>query len=456
MYIATNWDPIYWNTACLIVNSGSLEEDESDFDEDDEGNVVEKKERTTDYGKIAKAIGDIISRGIRVSLVDINKSNFSFQPDPDNNEILFGMKALSNVGGPIIEQILANRPYAGIADFMARCPLNKSAMFSLIKAGAFDRLEQKAAAEMGLEPRIYVMIYYISKVCEAKKRITLQNFNGLIQHDLIPEELDLQKRTFNFTKYLKANKKVGKYYVFDEVCENFYNKYFDMEQLEVINGLTCILQTTWDKIYQTVMDGARDWIKDKQQDILEKYNALLFKECWDKYATGNVSAYEMEALCFYYHEHELQNVKTNKYGIVDFFSLSPDPDVDYYFKRNGHEIPIYKINKIIGTVIGKNDARSSITLLTTTGVVTVKFTKEYFAMYNRQISEKQEDGTKKVMEKGWFTRGTKLLVAGFRRDDTFVAKTYKNNGFHQLYKITTVSDNGDIEIIHDRAGMGEE
>lgn len=454
MYIATNWDPIYWNTACLIVNSGSLEE-EDNFDEDDEGNVVEKKERTTDYGKIAKAIGDIISRGIRVSLVDINKSNFSFQPDPDNNEILFGMKALSNVGGPIIEQILANRPYTGIADFMARCPLNKSAMFSLIKAGAFDKLEVKAAAEMGLEPRIYVMIYYISKVCDAKKRLTLQNFNGLIQHDLIPEELDLQKRTFNFTKYLKANKKVGKYYVFDEVCESFYNKYFDMELLEVINGLTCILQTTWDKVYQSVMDGARDWIKDKQQEILEKYNALLFKECWDKYATGNISSYEMEALCFYYHEHELQNVKTNKYGIVDFFNLSPNPDVDYYFKRNGHDIPIYKINKIIGTVIGKNDARSSVTLLTTTGVVTVKFTKEYFAMYNRQISEKQEDGTKKVMEKGWFTRGTKLLVAGFRRDDTFVAKTYKNNGFHQLYKITTVSDNGDIEIIHDRAGMGE-
>ena len=455
MYIATNWNPIYWNTACLIVNSGSLEE-EDNFDEDDEGNVVEKKERTTDYGKIAKAIGDIISRGIKVSLVDINKSNFSFQPDPDNNEILFGMKALSNVGGPIIEQILANRPYTGIADFMTRCPLNKSAMFSLIKAGAFDKLEANAAAEMGLEPRIYVMIYYISKVCDAKKRLTLQNFNGLIQHDLIPEELDLQKRTFNFTKYLKANKKVGKYYVFDEVCESFYNKYFDMELLEVINGLTCILQTTWDKVYQSVMDGARDWIKDKQQEILEKYNALLFKECWDKYAIGNISAYEMEALCFYYHKHELQNVKTNKYGIVDFFNLSSDPDVDYYFKRNGHDIPIYKINKIIGTVIGKNDARSSITLLTTTGVVTVKFTKEYFAMYNRQISEKQEDGTKKVVEKGWFTRGTKLLVAGFRRDDTFVAKTYKNNGFHQLYKITTVSDNGDIEIIHDRAGMGEE
>lgn len=455
MFIATNWNPIYWNTACLIVNSGSLEEEE-EFEEDDEGNVAQKKERTTDYGKIAKAIGDIISRGIRVSLVDINKSSYSFEPDVENNEILFGMKALSNVGGPIIEQIMSNRPYKSFKDFMNRCPLNKSAMFSLIKAGAFDKLESDWAAAAGIEPRKLIMIYYISQVCEAKKRITLQNFNGLIEHNLIPEELDLQKRTYLFTKYLKANQKVGKYYTFNEMCENFYNQFFDVEKLEVINGITCISQTNWDKIYQGVMDTVREWIKDNHDTILTTYNDMLFQETWDKYALGNVSSYEMESLCFYYHDHELINVDMNKYGIVDFFSLSPESDVDYFFKRNGHEIPIYKISKIIGTVIGKNDTRSSITLLTTTGVVTVKFTKEYFAMYNRQISEKQEDGTKKVMEKGWFARGTKLLVAGFRRDDTFVGKTYKNNGFHQLYKITDIYDNGEIELIHDRKGMGDD
>lgn len=455
MYIATKWNPIYWNTACLIVNSGSLEE-ESDFEEDeDTGEVVKKKERTTDYGKIAKAIGDIISRGIRVSLVDINKSSYSFEPDPDSNEILFGMKALSNVGGPVIEQIIAHRPYIGIADFMARCPLNKSAMFSLIKAGAFDKLETKWAKELQIEPRMLVMTYYISKVCEAKKRLTLQNFNGLIEHNLIPEELDLQKRTFNFTKYLKANKKVGKYYVFDNICEEFYNKYFDQDQLEIINGLTCIQQTKWDKIYQNIMDTARDWLKAHHDETLQKYNDLLFRECWDKYATGNISSYEMEALCFYYHDHELKDVKKNKYGIVDFNMLSEEPQVDYLFKRNGRDVPIFKISKIVGTVIGKNDTKSSVTLLTTTGVVNVKFTKEYFAMYNRQISEKQADGTKKVVEKGWFARGVKLLIAGFRRDDTFVAKTYKNNGFHQLYKIINITSNGEIELIHDRATMEE-
>ena len=456
MYIATKWNPIYWNTACLIVNSGSLEE-ESDFEEDeDTGEVAKKKEKTTDYGKIAKALGDIIGKGIKVSLVDINKSSYSFEPDADNNVILFGMKALSNVGGPIIDQIIANRPYIGIADFMARCPLNKSAMFSLIKAGAFDKVEEKWAKELGVEPRQLVMTYYISKVCEAKKRITLQNFNGLIQHDLIPEELDLQKRVFNFTKYLKANKKVGKYFVFDNICEEFYSKYFDMDLLEVINGLTCIEQTKWEKIYKSTMDKARDWIKENQNEILEKFNTILFKEMWDKYAGKSISAYEMESLCFYYHEHELKNVKMNKYGIVDFNDLSPEPAIDYFFKRNGRDLPIYKISKIIGTVIGKNDTRSSITLLTTTGVVNVKFTKEYFAMYNRQLSEKQPDGTKKVVEKGWFTRGVKLLVAGYRRDDTFVAKTYKNNGFHQIYKIVNVTDNGELELVHDRQGMSDD
>lgn len=456
MYIATRWNPIYWNTACLIVNSGSLEE-ESDYEEnEDTGEVVKKKERTTDYGKIAKAIGDIISKGIKVSLVDINKSSYSFEPDPDNNEILFGMKALSNVGDPIIEQIIKNRPYKGIADFMARCPLNKSAMLSLIKAGAFDKLEINLGKELGIEPRQAVMIYYISKTCEAKKRLTLQNFNGLMQKDLIPESLDLQKRVFTFTKYLKANKKVGKYYVFDNICEDFYSKYFDMEMLDIINGLTCIEQTKWEKIYKSVMETAKDWLRDNQEEILEKFNQLLFKECWDKYANSSISAYEMEALCFYYHEHELAHVDINKYGIVNFNDLSPESEIDYFFKRNGKDFPIYKISKIIGTVIGKNDAKSSITLLTTSGVVNVKFTRDYFAMYNKQISERQSDGTKKVVEKGWFTRGVKLLIAGFRRDDTFVAKTYKNNGFHQLYKILSVNPKGELELIHDRPNMEDE
>ena len=455
MFIANQWNPIYWNTACLIVNSGSLEE-EDDFEEDEDGNVIPKKEKATDYAKIAKALGDILSRGIKISLVDINKSQYSFEPDPENNEILFGLKALSNVGGPVIEQIEANRPYASIADFMAKCPLNKSAMISLIKGGAFDKLEEEWAKELNVEPRMLVMAYYLSKVCEPKKRLTLQNFNGLIQKDLIPASLAFQKRIYNFNKFLKASQKVGKYYVFNPECENFYNSFFNPEELDVINGVVCILQTKWDKIYQKQMDAARDWLKENQESVLKEFNQLLFLDCWEKYAQGNISAWEMESLCFYYHEHELANVNTFKYGIVDFFDLLEEPEVDYFFKRNGKEIPIYKTHKIIGTVIAKNDARSSIDLLTTTGVVTVKFTKDYFAMFGRQISEKQEDGTKKVMEKGWFQRGTKVMCTGIRRGDMFVTKTYKHTPTHQLYKILDVDEEGNMLLEHNRYGQGDE
>ena len=46
LYLATNFNPIYWNTAYLIVNSGSLEDDDSDDD----------SQVGTNYTKLAKAI----------------------------------------------------------------------------------------------------------------------------------------------------------------------------------------------------------------------------------------------------------------------------------------------------------------------------------------------------------------------------------------------------------------
>ena len=197
------------------------------------------------------------------------------------------------------------------------------------------------------------------------------------------------------------------------------------------------------------MDPARDWLKENQEEVLKKYNQVLFKEVWDKYASGNTSHWEMDALCFYHGKHELADVNVHKYGIKNFNDLSPDSEIDYLFKRAGHNIPIYKLCRIIGTVIAKNDSKSSISLLTTDGVVNVKFTRDYYAMFKKQISQVQPDGTKKVMEKGWFGRGNMLMITGFRREDTFVAKTYKSTEGHQLYKITEVNGE-DIVIQHER------
>ena len=434
-YIATEWNPIFWDTACLVVNSGSLESDDENT-----------KEKGADYAKIAKAIGAIKEKNIEVSLININTSDFGFEPDEENNRILYGLKALSNVGTETIDKIKAGRPYRGIKDFMERCPIPKLAMVNLIKAGAFDEIDEDFNGD-----RRMIMAYYLMQNCDAKKKLTLQNFNGLIQHNLIPKDLELQVRVYNFTKYLKAYRKVGKYYTFDDACLTFYERFMQdyLDDLEVINGITCILQTAWEKIYKKHMDAARDWLKANHDEVLEEYNKILFKEAWDKYAEGNTSKWEMDSMCFYHGKHELADVDMNKYGIVDFNSLPTEPEVDYFFKRGGHQIPIYKTNRIMGTVLAKNDNKSSIILLTTTGVVTVKFTRDYYAMFKKQISQVQADGKKKVIEKSWFKRGNKLMITGIRRDDMFIAKTYKSTNSHQLYKIDEVIGT-DIKIRHER------
>ena len=453
-YIATHWNPIYWDTACLVVNSGSLEdEDDNEYDED--GNPVKKKEVATDYGKVAKALGEIINAGIHVSLIDINKSDYGFKPDVENNQILFGMKALNGVGAAVVDQIKQNRPYKSLKDFLNRCKLNKTVMISLIKAGAFDELETKDAEEININSRLWSMIYYLSITSNPKTRLNLQNMATLINYNLIPESLDFEKKVYFFNKYLKTKKWKDSYVMPEQYSMNFYSDHFDMDNIDIINNCFVIKQKVWDKIYKKVMDSVREWLQFEQQDVLKQLNLKLFQEEWNKYAEGNISYWEMKSLCFYYHDHELKNVDNKFYGIVDFNSLSSSPTVDYFFKRNGKQIPIYKLQKIAGTVIGKNDTRHIVTLLTTTGTVNVKFTRDYYAMFNRQISEVNNEGIKKVKEKGWFTRGNKLLVTGYRRDDTFVAKKYKSTSGHQLYLITNVNGRR-IELTSTRYGMEED
>lgn len=439
-YIATHWNSIYWNTACLIVNSGALDNQDEELEEEETD--TKEKDKSTNYGKVASAIGTMINQGIKISLLDINKSTLKFRPISETNEILFGFKGAANINNDTVDKIIKGRPYVNLKDFLNRCPLTKTIMISLIKGGAFDKTETWAASFK--EPRKAIMAYYISVICEPKNKITLSNFNGLLQRNLIPSSLSNSIQAFSDNVALKNSKFIAT----EELVER-YPKI--MEKVDYINGSYRIDQTLWKKIYDSYMVEAKDWIKANQQTILKELNTALFMECWNKYATGTISSWEMESLCFYYHEHELSKVDCDKYGIVDFFSLDEKSEIESFFKIKGKDIPKYKISKIVGTVINKNDVRSSISLLTPTGVVNVKFTKEYYAMFNRQLSQKGDDGVKHVIEKGWFKRGTKIMCVGYRREDTFVCKTYKSTNSHQLYKITDVKEDGTITLTHERA-----
>ena len=426
MNLAYHYPMIFWNTANLITDSGELEEN---------GN--------TDYTKIANAIGKIMQTDTKISLVDINTSDFGFKPDAINNRILFGLKAMLNVGDDVIDRTIKNRPYISIKDYYYKVKPNKQAMISLIKGGAFDTLMERKLA----------MAWYIWETCDKKKNLTLSNLPGLIRNNLLPEDTEDKvraRRIYEFNRYLKAKCKVNKTDIFYHLDERAITFLIEIERDDMILEGETLLIKAWEKVYHKEMDVFRTWLAENKEQILTNLNSNIFYTDWTNYATGNYSSWEMEALCFYYHEHELAHVNYAKYGLSKFSELPEEPVVDRIFKKGDKEIRMYQLTKICGTCIAKNKDKGTVSLLTTDGVVSLRFRKEYFSLFDKQISERGEDGVKHVVEKSWFNRGNKIIVQGMRSGNEFIVKKYASSGGHQLYKIDKIEDNGDLLLKTER------
>lgn len=458
LVVATQFPIIYWNTACLIVNSQSIEEpeeeeeidetcieelddsSEEEEEEDSEEEITSKKEKkkqkTVNYGKIAIAIGKMEQGGIYISPPDINSSGFTFSPDEKNNIIRYGLRGITKVGEDIVKSIIENRPYSSIDDFLSKVKINKPQMINLIKAGAFDEFGKRED----------LMRYYVSEISDTKKRITLQNMKMLIDFGLIPDEYDLQRRVFNFNKYLKKMKIGTQYYGLDNIAMNFYEKNFDVDFLEPYDTESgfAILQTKWDKIYKAQMDIIRPFIKDNNQLLLNEVNNRLMSDVWNKYCLGSINKWEMDSVSCYFHQHELQDVNYRLCGFSNFFELNEQPEIDRIIEIKGKKIPLFKIHRICGTVLDRDKGKKMVTVLTREGVVNVRVFGEVFSYYDKQISERGADGKKHVIEKSTFSRGNKIIITGIRRENEFVAKTYRNTPYHSVERITDIKSDGTV------------
>ena len=469
MNLAYRFPLIFWNCACLISDSGGaeIEEEEEDIfvenieytdcieefieeSEDEEEEIEEvkitskkKKARTTNFGKIATAIGKMKAVGVEVAPPDINKSGYTFSPEVETNTIRYGLSGITRVGEEIIQNILSNRPYSTLQDFLSKVKVTKPQMVNLIKSGAFDSFGDREE----------VMKKYIASISSPKTRLTLQNMRMLIDNNHIPPHLDFQIRLFNFNKYLKNFKYENKY-LLNDIALSFFDKNFDVDELIVMNNSEyqyAILQTKWDKIYKKGMDPVRDFLKSHQEELLKEVNEGLVKELWNKYCSGNISKWEMDSVSYYSHDHELKNVDCARYNFSDYSYLSENPEIDRIIEIKGKKIPLFKLHRIIGTVLDKDKNKKTVTILTTSGVVTVKIYGGVYSHYDRQISRKDpKTGKKKVIEKSWFSRGNKIIVTGIRQEDGFLAKKYKSTPYHLVELIEKVKDDGSILIRSER------
>jgi DNA polymerase-3 subunit alpha len=111
-----------------------------------------------DVEKVGFLIEECKRMGIEVLPPDINESFRDFSVVPGKNQIRFGLLGIKNVGEntvqAIVEERKKNGPYKSLTDFLLRIEpqnLNKKSLESMIKAGVFDRFEERNQLLFNLE-----------------------------------------------------------------------------------------------------------------------------------------------------------------------------------------------------------------------------------------------------------------------------------------------------------------
>lgn len=449
MNMAYHFPIIYWNCACLTINASANEDVEDN--------------KSTNYGKIAKAIGDMQHHGVKIALPDINTAKFGFSPDQKNNQIVFGLKGINAVGDDVVQQVIANRPYDSLNDFVQKNKdLDTRSVINLIKAGCFDSLEPDRNEAMGQ----YIVVLTKAKVPAKESPLSLANLDKAKRLGIVPDKFKFELMLINFKKYVFTDHfKMGKnVYLLDNTARIFFDNYLRAHFKENVeyqfspDGIV-LVKSKFEKWFKSTIELFKEWLVS--DEALKAFNKASYEEfaydIWDKYCFGNISEWEMDSLSFYYHPHELSYVDKKKYDLTDYQDIPPEPIVIGIEKRKSKnsdkEIAWekYKLFKIVGTVLDKNANKNYITLLTTTGVVTVKFYSGQFTNYDKQISKKDSSGKKTVIEKSWFLRGNKLLITGIRRGDTFYPKKYYDSIYqHTVCLIEEVGDNGSLKLKYER------
>ena len=475
-YLYTKYPHVYWNNAILLLESGSLGEGSG-------------KEKATNYGKIASAIDRLQKNNVEIKLPNINISQLGFLPDENINAIHYGLKGVNKINNETANIIIENRPYKSLEDFHKRlvetkreviCETGKKQMKSyvsttqtiqLIKAGAFDVLESR--------DRFDLLHDYLKVLYPDKAKLGIKDIPTLIEIGILDkEQFETEIMAYNFKDYISSLTKIqdkevkgikwvnlaeceeDEQYVTERLFELFSNTEENIGYKYGDNGSVMIAlgskrKGSFDKNYDEIMKPVKQYINTKE--CLDKYNEYRFNESTKGIVNPTLGDGELEAVSFRIHEASIDKIDNKKYGITNYFELEEEPEVAGYINFKGNQYPKFKLQKIVGMVLDKDNTHSTVSLLTQFGVVNVKYNKGSYAFYNKNISFTDENGKKIVLEKSMLEKGTKLFVIGYRRGSNFIAKKYTGCGFNNTtMRITNINvKDGTLTIKEERSRLDD-
>jgi DNA polymerase-3 subunit alpha len=476
MNLYKKYPSIYWACACLLVKSNSIDRDYV------EGMDIENKERQNDSATISKALGELQNANITIAPPNINRAQVGFVPNEEDNSILMALKNISGINNATAKRIIENRPYSSLIDFHKRMVetkeevvlstgklqnksiVSESATISLIKAGAFDEVEGK--------PREQIMDEYLHVLQPNKTKTTAADIDRLQDVGLIPAEYDDYLSIHNFVQAIKdcpivqeeelntKGKKVKVKYAlvvdndieYQEKMIRYLEEHFISTMTEGVDykysyegNLMVRLDSRKNSLqgqYKTKIVPLIEYLKS--EECLNNYNDYLFKQFKENRASGSISIWEFESCAYYSKENGgiFDNIRLEDYLTTGFDKLPEQPIIDRYFIKNGNKLPIYKIDRIAVTVVDKNINKNYITCLDSSGAVINVKLGQRMSFYNRTISV-GNGKDKVVIDKGYFEKGTLLLINGYRKGEDFIAKSYVNSilGKHTVMKVKKIINN---------------
>lgn len=464
----------YWNCAALAVNAASVDVT-NDYDgvEDDE----EVATKSTDYGKVAKAIYRSKNFGVPVLPPDINKSQLTFTPIEEDNTIRFGLAGISGINQDIAKEIIDGRPYESFEHFYnyhkslrvdngeggyRNSLVTKSKMINLIKSGCFDCFNPNRVSLMK-----WLCVYETGK----KESLTTSNLPKCIEIGVdLPKNL---VKAYNFKKYVcskeffycnNANAKSKKDYILEPRFAKpyFEEHYIDKKNAKGVpyfveekdyyydNGNMIIVDKSLEKGMSDELNQLKEYLN--KQEIVDDFNKknLMLEYC-NMVDTNDVNKWAFDAVCFYDREHELANVDLDCYNIVRFSDLPEEPLFEETTGRGGRVFKRYVLSRICGTVLSRNDNNHLVDILTPDEeVVTLNIPQGQFGFYKKVVSE-NIDGKKVTLEDSWLKRGNKIIVCGYRRGDAFFVKRYAKSIYqHSIVLINKINEDGTLELILER------
>ena len=243
-----------------------------------------------DKDRTAIFLSEARDMGVKVSTPDINLSSSDFTVN--DNEILFGLSAVRNVGDITADKIVlereSNGDFESIEDFLSRIDsrsLNKRGVEALIQGGGLDKfgLTRKGMFDSAIE------LIENAKELKANKE---NNQGSLFElEDSNSTTINIKNTEWDKKELLEREREMLGFFVSEDPLEGYgevlksesTHSIIELQSLEDEEEINVTISGLISNVQKRVSRRGNPWIQFDIQDLTGSSGVLLFNKLVDKY-----------------------------------------------------------------------------------------------------------------------------------------------------------------------------